>query len=875
MAHAGTPARKVVRWAYELANSSLGSPPHVDASLNDASLDSDVEADHGALAQVNAQLLAHGFSHGEGIKLEGLDAQSQKMVVKCIMDLLRQRANETTRTEAVTTKYRTLSYDHERLLSLHSTQLDKTARAEQDTQRMKTRVAQAQRDAASAEAQRKAVASDLARARTAMQTLRTTAQQEAKRLEKDRQTFADKFTKISDAQVQLGYAQAGIQFIGEPANHGRLMDLPDDGEMDILESSLRTAEEARRNLMHENEGLREVVLDAARRLQEATHDAMAMRKGPDALLEDLHAITAGQLFSPPTSTLTNAENAQQKLVDLSNNFRDALSSLGNSTSFDHSETEQKKSVSDERQAEVDKLKQAITKLTGQLGQAKKEAATFSAQSQELFDRLKEHEAVKRDARHKGADTSIDMGQLNEAARAVLEAEREELDAERLNFTEAAVRLGRQRAELEAAQLAFIEEKREWQIQQIMGQVPATKSKPRKSLLPAPAAAASMTSMPSVPFPSSSLESLLRPQVGEVTTSGATSKEPVKVPSPTEVDFTVPAPSKSSRRSPKGAKHVAFAVTSPTSVAHMYSPARPSPLSRIMMMADDSDIVEPEDGDPEYTTDEEDATAPTSSAPVGTVLFAKTMAGTDEQEMFPMLASAQRSPTRAEYPPLPEDLAVELQLGASGHRTNRRSIGAGAWKKDSQADVSFPPPSSVGRVSFEFAVQRPSGPRSRESDDDEIEHRFTEKEKGKMSMHQAQSSMLPGNSSDELDEDLKIVKGPRSKPRTIAPEMQSKDANTKENKRPTTTAKAAKTLPPTKARVPLSPRKATSAPGVAAKTGTRLSGPKRVPVAPAAAPTVARKLSPILIPAAPAVPKTPPQITRGPIRGAQRITGGWR
>jgi len=155
---AQTPTRKILRWAQELANSSIGSPPHVDLSLNDASLDSVVDPEYGGLAHVNAQLLAHGFAHGDGLQLDGLDPGSAKMVVKCVMGLLSQRAvssccatcksvvddvlqNDVKRTEELTSKYRSLGYDHERLLSMHGAQQKQTARAEEDVQRFKARLA--------------------------------------------------------------------------------------------------------------------------------------------------------------------------------------------------------------------------------------------------------------------------------------------------------------------------------------------------------------------------------------------------------------------------------------------------------------------------------------------------------------------------------------------------------------------------------------------------------------------------------------------------------------------------------------------------------------------------------------------------------------
>ncbi|KZV96762.1 hypothetical protein EXIGLDRAFT_833344 [Exidia glandulosa HHB12029] len=902
-------ARKVVRWAYDMANSSLGSP---DASLHDldATLESDLDSGSGSLAYVNAQLLAHGFAHGDGLDLDGLDAGSAKAVVKCILGLLSQRANDVSRTEELTTKYRTLSYDHERLLSLYRTALDKTAKAEQDSQRFKARLAVSQRDLATAETQRKAAMADLSRTRTAMQYLRTTSQQELKRLEKDKQTFCDRFTKISDAQAQLGAASSGMYFSGAPAaaNAAVLDGSSIGGGVGILETSLRAAEEARRLLMQENEEFREVMLFVANRLQEATHDATAMAQGPDTVPADLPPLKAAQLFSPPTSTLSNAQNAHAKLLSLSNDLRDALTALGNSVTSGStpSQTAQAKEKEDARQSEIERLQSVVEQLKAELEKSKTESATFVTQSQALFDRF------AADEHFTGAGTAQQESSFqvpgthdHDELQLRLEEQQQQLDEERRKFTDAAVNLGRQRAELEAARLAFLEEKRSWQVQQILAELPPT---PAISTSPLRRSVSTKTTLPvSKPFPSSSsLDSLLRPQVQPPPSVQEHERDDIPPrpdsPSPARdfdsaddppmiVPMQSPPRKSPPRKSPKQ-KHVAFAVGSsplkqrrspPRSATHRvmaspgnhlhhntpgrpgsaggifaskpefkhaYSPARPSPLSRIMMLADDSSVIqeqeEEEDGYETEDAREEDERKDHDE---------------DQDDMFPALPSAQRSPTRASFPAMPASLATELHLGASGQHPaarTRLSLPASIVSFDfaAELDLDLPSPSGSGSGSS-LDSKEPPPPKS----------------------------TTPPTASDSSDEDLRLVAGTTTK------------GGNKENKRPRrgpavpapAPAPATKVAPPPKPRVPLSPRKIKSAQAIAAKRVPVPVAPSTKRISPVPPPTT-KRISPIPHQAASTATLKPPVVAKPPSRptsaaarpiavkttGAKRVpVSGWK
>jgi hypothetical protein len=66
-----------VHWENEASELSFASP------LRDVSAQS--------IQYVNAQLVAHGFTHGAGIRLDALPSKEQQVALKCLVNMLGQR----------------------------------------------------------------------------------------------------------------------------------------------------------------------------------------------------------------------------------------------------------------------------------------------------------------------------------------------------------------------------------------------------------------------------------------------------------------------------------------------------------------------------------------------------------------------------------------------------------------------------------------------------------------------------------------------------------------------------------------------------------------------------------------------------------------
>lgn len=85
-------AKKLVHWALETIGSpslsSLKLPAHQE---EDSTTESTEENNTATLQYVNSQLIAHGFTHGPGLSLDGAGKDDAEKVLKCLVAMLGQR----------------------------------------------------------------------------------------------------------------------------------------------------------------------------------------------------------------------------------------------------------------------------------------------------------------------------------------------------------------------------------------------------------------------------------------------------------------------------------------------------------------------------------------------------------------------------------------------------------------------------------------------------------------------------------------------------------------------------------------------------------------------------------------------------------------
>ncbi|KAI0352101.1 hypothetical protein OH77DRAFT_1460841 [Trametes cingulata] len=457
--------KKLVHWALNASLSDLGSP-FSDAGSSESCTSTS------SLQYINSQLIAHGFVHDAGLSLDGLAKQDADKVVKCILGMLSQRIDDMSRTEDLTTKLRTLSYDHERLTSMYKVEREKSANAEREMNMHKSRLTAATKALQASENAHKHTTAELQRTRTTLHALRATHQTEIKKLEKEKERMVERWSKLSDAQLRVASLPAGPTCANLEVVEASDVQLRGKGQ-GFLDVALEQAESARKELYEQNRKLRGLLLSAANELQSVLHAARTA--GENEYIEEPAPLTQSTLFPyPPTEAASETFSSMfQSLRETVSRQADKTSTPGSSTrklqtSPPVSETDTKAKDN----AEIERLQAVIEKLRAELEEAQKQAAASAAQVQELFDRFAEEQS--KPANH-AADMSVDLmtAPARDEERQRLDARFKELEEERRKFTEAAVRLGREKAALEAERLKFLEEKRSWQVDMMLAELPPT------------------------------------------------------------------------------------------------------------------------------------------------------------------------------------------------------------------------------------------------------------------------------------------------------------------------------------------------------------------------------------------------------------------
>ncbi|KAI0318772.1 Afadin and alpha-actinin-binding-domain-containing protein [Amylostereum chailletii] len=447
--------KKLVHWALQYSNSPVGSP-FSEASSTDSVTSTST------LQYVNSQLVAHGFSLSPGLSLDGLSNGDSEKVVRCLFAMLSQRMEDMTRTEDLSTKLRTLSYDHDRLLSMHKSAKEKVADSEREANTHKSKLANTTRALAQSEAAHKHTTGELQRTRTTLQALRATHQAELKKKEKEVERMAERWSKLSDTQLKVGTLRSGMTMTGANVQIVEGSASTSIKSRGIVEVALEQAEEACKQLREENVALKVLVVDVANAVQKILHKAVT--EDPDNF-DYPPPLTSDDIFSlgPPDA-------AFDKLSTLLTSLRNAIAEmrLGDEAKPSASNAASSSDDSKAHIAEVERLQKTIGSLRSELENAQKDSRSHAARAKDLLDRISEQQAVTPPAQQAvtpPAQQAVTPPAVEEGKH--LDEARADLEQQRHLFSEAAVRLSKDRAELDDERLKFLEEKRAWQLDSML------------------------------------------------------------------------------------------------------------------------------------------------------------------------------------------------------------------------------------------------------------------------------------------------------------------------------------------------------------------------------------------------------------------------
>ncbi|KAF8972768.1 Afadin and alpha-actinin-binding-domain-containing protein [Flammula alnicola] len=446
--------KKLVHWENNSPSFSNLNSPFFNATY-ESSIDST-----SSLEFINSQLVAHGFVPSPGLSLAGISNEESARVVKCLLGMLGQRVDDMSRTEELTTKLRTLSYDHERMLSMYRTATDKCANAEREMNLHKSRLVAALKTLQTSENAHKQTTAELQRTRTLLQGVRATHQAELKKKEKDIERTLEKWQKLADAQSKVSAASSGLRCANVAVVEGTEILGKGQG---FLEIALEQAEQARSHLGDENLLLRKLVLRAVNEMQSILHKARCLLPG-NLTADEPVPLTLSTLFplSPPSA-------ASDKLDAIFNDFRETLSTLSQPTSVTAPTLKPAPQVLD---ADVERLQGIIINLKEELARSQKQSMAHVAETQAMFDKFAEDHRI---ATGEIGEMSVELisAPLRDEGQERLDKLRKELDMDRRKFTDATIRFGKEKADLEAERLKFLDEKRSWQVEMMLADLPPT------------------------------------------------------------------------------------------------------------------------------------------------------------------------------------------------------------------------------------------------------------------------------------------------------------------------------------------------------------------------------------------------------------------
>ncbi|KAJ2929683.1 hypothetical protein H1R20_g7423, partial [Candolleomyces eurysporus] len=448
---AATP-KKGVHWNFDdISFSELNSP-------SGSSTDSFVSTS--SFEYANAQLIAHGFVQAPGLCLEGISAKDSENVVKCLLNLLSQRVEDMARTEELSTKLRTMTYDHERLTSMHRTAVEKAANAEREANLHKSRLNATLRTLHTTENAHKQTTAELQRTRTSLQAIRSTHQAELKKREKEIERLTEKWQKIAELQTKLAAIPSGIQCANVDVVEGRgFGHCPS-----YLDVALEEAEKARTALLEDNNYLKALALKAVNAIQRIIYQTNGLLSTNE---EQLMPYTVSTLF-PMAPKSYPADTLNLLLNGLRDSLETVTERLANPPQA--STTPEPNANAKAMNTEIARLQKIIENLQTELDRCHNQLETQAEEIQSMFEQFAEQQ---RTSAKEFEEVSVELmsAPLHDEEKERLERIKQELDQERQKFTQAAIKFGKEKSALEAERVKFLDEKRAWEMEKMLDDIP--------------------------------------------------------------------------------------------------------------------------------------------------------------------------------------------------------------------------------------------------------------------------------------------------------------------------------------------------------------------------------------------------------------------
>ncbi|KAF8317184.1 hypothetical protein DL93DRAFT_2077414 [Clavulina sp. PMI_390] len=460
-----TRSTRLVRWAYE-----GGGSPQSNA-LSSSTTESDVLTSASSeLSFINSQLVAHGFIRPPGLvqPLARLPSKDLELVVQCLRDLLEQRITDMERIEELTSRFRSLGQDHERLIGLHKSANQQIVQARQDCEAAKAKHATTTSQYVELQATHKQTAFNLQRAQSALQFARQTAQNEIKRKDKEIEKIQERWSKLVNDQYKNS-PPGGMKCTNLVAGSA----LGGPRGPSILEDALENLQVDHDRLSVQNEAFRNTLIACARSLDRLSQWNQAA--APSRPVTDL------TLFPPSEQPWkSDSENAHKALNNLLLSVESTVKANAQENSGDivgddavRQQTAREKAVKEKMEAEIASLRSELEQSRQALTEQMNGALDAFSRDQRLLRGQPRPSATGSDE-DAAAEAQERSAQLDERAKLLEEGQ--------ARLAASAIELGKERNAIAAAKLELEEERRAWKLQQLLDELPESPAAPANSVL---------------------------------------------------------------------------------------------------------------------------------------------------------------------------------------------------------------------------------------------------------------------------------------------------------------------------------------------------------------------------------------------------------
>ncbi|ORY28317.1 Afadin and alpha-actinin-binding-domain-containing protein [Naematelia encephala] len=498
------------------------------SSPDDAPFDSRSQASSLSLSSINTQLLSHGWAK-RPLNLEALSQRDLNDVTAVLYELIGAGVSNITTLDALSARHRTLTYEHERTVRVISQLSVQNAKLDADAQGWKARCVDAEKRLALEEIRTKELREEVGRGRKAVDAVRVAAGHEAKKAQLRFDKAQSQLNKIASDASLVSRPQGLILL--NPITSGRSHPVA-PGQPALLEQSLRELAEIRQSLQEETEAFRHVIVSTANGLKEA----IALAAGEEPPERMLHS----QFFSNPasssklhssylvTSTTTHqfaSSTSHPSIADT--RFKALIAQVRTrlaerapapkpaASGVEAAASEEEIQARKKAQREEERIKQDLEDRVKDL---EVEVTCAQAREQEAKRLVEEFSKIQAQAR---STREAKSGEEDDDGEALYDLARQKttLDDERRKFTEAAVRLGQERRQLELEREAFLAERRQADVDAMLALLPATPEAIESMTTPQPPTTdltAWHAHMPSSPSP---LSPSTRPRTPKSHTAG--------------------------------------------------------------------------------------------------------------------------------------------------------------------------------------------------------------------------------------------------------------------------------------------------------------------------------------------------------------------